>query len=347
MKHLKLTGLISLLIVAATSFTACERNDDDDNVVDVERVIVYTVDGSESKSTLNSESEWDRMLNQFCNLAQTGQTVIFYNISSQPARTQKGSAASKEVVNYTTTDREEMKAWMKRMEHAGKTVRVVYDDRTGTWRGTAYVNMPGGNRQNPSYTGQLCYIDMPPIDGLVVPGLQVAALKINEDSTLLILRNNLILGVIEDLDGNYHEGDRATLCGELKNVDDVLILDITDNSGLIAGTWQYCCISTTTVNGSGTPGATLVRRPDDGITAYEFREDGTVSLTTPGDAAQGVEGTWSWGEEGELCCELLPMGGGCWSVNWLSGQTMILSRMSYGTEAGDIFYQIQFEKIAE
>ena len=78
---------------------------------------------------------------------------------------------------------------------------------------------------------------------------------------------------------------------------------------------------------------------------YTFYNDGTMSLTFNGmDGTTATDNsTWTLSNDGELCSELLP-NGGCWNVNWLTDNTMIMSRVDLGTEEGDLLYQLQFER---
>ncbi len=129
MKHaLKIFTLIAALL----TMVACEKNKED-----ALRDIVYTVDATEHRVTTHTESEWDALLEQFCNYAEDGSTVSFYNAKNKVAK-----RATKDVTEFSTTDREAMKQWMAEMEDAGMTVTVTYDPATGTWNGTAYANAP-------------------------------------------------------------------------------------------------------------------------------------------------------------------------------------------------------------
>ena len=109
-----------------------------------ERNIVYTVyensENSENSKTttihLNTEEEWYTLLDRFCTFAKEGSTVTFYNAN----RSAKGSA--KKTVEYSTSDREEMKKWMAQMEDQGKTVTITYDPGTGIYHGKAYTTAP-------------------------------------------------------------------------------------------------------------------------------------------------------------------------------------------------------------
>lgn len=132
-----------LLTALAFTFAACEKpddpiNGDNGNITAKERDIIYSVGNNESHRTLTAEAEWDAMLELFCNHALAGEEVTFYNTS----QTTYLHSNAKENRTINTTDRNEIKAWMKAMEKEGRTVRITYDDNTGTWHGEAYATAP-------------------------------------------------------------------------------------------------------------------------------------------------------------------------------------------------------------
>ena len=126
--------LFSLLTAVALTLVAC--NPDPVEPTNVERDITYTVDGNRTTVHLNTEAEFDALLDHFCDYAEGGSTVTFYNANSVA----KGS--TKDATHFSTTNREEMKRWMRAMENEGKTVTVTYDSETGTYNGMAYAVAP-------------------------------------------------------------------------------------------------------------------------------------------------------------------------------------------------------------
>lgn len=124
---------------AVLCFTACDPD------IIRERTIIYTVSDysdntfySENVTSatvhLSTESQWQDLLDQFCDFAEDGNTVTFRNAN-------RASKGTKETTTFSTTNREEMKRWMSRMEDQGMTVTVTYDRTTGTYYGRAYVNV--------------------------------------------------------------------------------------------------------------------------------------------------------------------------------------------------------------
>ena len=152
---------------------ACNK---ESSVATCERDITYTVTsvGTQhaasvvDKTTtvhLETEAEWQELLDRFCDWAEDGNEVTFYNgtqaaslrsIADKLSASQKSRAGSprtntKDATTFSTTDREAMKRWMAQMEDEGRTVTVSYDPNTGTWNGTAYATAP----QPPMPSGEL------------------------------------------------------------------------------------------------------------------------------------------------------------------------------------------------
>ena len=118
-----------VLLAAVLTLAACEKESNRH-----ERDIVYTVAEQTTTSVhLTTEAEWDALLDQFCDWAEDGCSVTFHNAKSDNKSTTKGA------VTFSTTDRDEMKRWMRQMENEGKTVTVTFDSETGTYNGMAYT----------------------------------------------------------------------------------------------------------------------------------------------------------------------------------------------------------------
>lgn len=121
-----------VLLVAVICFAACNKDKEE---LHHERDIIYTVDTYTTTVHLTTEAEWEALLDQFCNYAEEGSTVTFYNANSV-------ATGAKDATHFSTTSRDEMKAWMRQMEEAGKTVTVTFDSGTGTYSGIAYATNP-------------------------------------------------------------------------------------------------------------------------------------------------------------------------------------------------------------
>lgn len=311
-------------VLAVSGLASCEEKDNNPiQDASAERTVVYTVGDQEKHRTVNGDSEWDALLETFCDYALSGEQVVFYSLGNHSA------AESKESPSISTTDRNELKRWMKVMEKEGKTVSVSYDDRTGTWNGVAYLTIPIAGEDYNCYTGELTCIEMPVGDYGMVTTVLVPALQINDD-TLLVLEK---YGYTMLCGSNYESGDTMTLCGtiETRRLDDsteYLVLNLTSiGESAIANEWEM-----TFIESSHDSTQNIVQNIGD---IYNFSDDGTVTRANGGST---VSGTWTIDADGILCCSLLP-GGGCWNINWVSPQTMIISQI------GNTYYTvIEFER---
>lgn len=266
-KILKFSALVAAL---ALVFAACDDKPEkptpggnDGNNDPKERVILYTVGQTENRQTLETEGEWNALLDMLCDQAQGGQTVTFFNMNQTTYLQNKGAAGTKAAKTFSTTDRDAMKAWMREREKEGLTVVVTYDN--GTWNGMAYASAPSAS-----------------------------------------------------------------------------------TSVSIIGTWHFICsvVSHIDPNGALTGSDLYVPEDGGGSMHYTFYDDGTVTLTFNGmDGTTATDSsTWTLSSDGKLSSELLPNGGGSWDVNWITNNTMIISRAAIGTEDGDYLYQLQFDK---
>ena len=181
-----------------------------------------------------------------------------------------------------------------------------------------------------------------------MPGA-VLALRVNEDSTLILVLNNSILITDNELEG-YSVGDSATLCGTIYAGSDYydnpfLVLDITANDPVtIIGTWQYTCLTEYSI-GDGLNYLNVVTQyiPEENGNSiyYNFYSDGTATRTIGMTSTPSESGYWEL-SQGQFCCDLTGMSSGCWNIVWLTSSTMIISRMD--SENGNVIYQMQLEQ---
>jgi hypothetical protein len=339
---------IMFLVLAATTliFASCKKDpvNQIDNNNSNTRVIVYSIGGEEERITLNNDSEWDALLDAFCGDAQNGDAVVFYNINNQPHFGAKTMCAPKSVSTFSTTSREKMKEWMKQMEKEGKTVNVTYDNNSGTWNGTAYATIPT-IQSSDCHTGIITCVEMPATSEDPTSSDMVAALRINEDTTLILVNEGKMMVCIGDA-----PEDTITLCGTIETYQDIndneyLVLDISSVSeASIIGTWNLTCLTTTDFNsGSDYLLHTTVYTPADNESIlFQFFDNGIITKTIITASSTTTEnGSWSLSDNGEICCSLLIDDNGCWNINWLTNNTMIISRESNG----NIFSQFQFDAV--
>ena len=76
--NLKLVSLLAAVIC----FAACEKN----NEMRHERDIVYTVAEETTTVHLATEAEWQALLDRFCDYAEDGSEVTFYNANHKATK---------------------------------------------------------------------------------------------------------------------------------------------------------------------------------------------------------------------------------------------------------------------
>ncbi len=133
---------LSFLVATALLSVGCTKCYwPEDTVRDITYTIAPAASAIDNATTttihLETEAEWQELLDRFCDYAEEGSEVTFYNANQIATK-----SATKDATTFSTTDREAMKRWMAQMEDEGKTVTVTYDSQTGTWNGTAYATAP-------------------------------------------------------------------------------------------------------------------------------------------------------------------------------------------------------------
>ena len=334
------------IIAAILCVTACNKPEGTANESNG-HTIIYTINHQESQVTLKSDAEWDALLERFCDYAEEGNSVLFYGMASQFRTSASSKDNNNGTTTFTTDNREEIKAWMRRMEQAGKTVNVVYNRETGIWKGTAYIHSPATMDETPYYCGVLTMVNMPEMGDIPIPGL-LLALRINSDTTLIIVKDNMLLSSPETL-GNYHIGDTISLTGTIYTIEDnhgtpVLMLDITvTDAASFVGTWIYSTL-TEYVKGNGGDyllvTTTRFFDEDDDLTYYPFQDNGTATRTIGSTDANATTGNWSLSTDGIFVCDLFDVAETRWNVNWLTTSSMIIS----STKESDTIYVISLKK---
>lgn len=146
---MKIFSRFIAVLAAVLCFASCEKDpvavNTDPEEVNLDRDIFYSVTNiigmpsfSGTTAHVSTEAEWDALLDRFCDMTRDGEQVTFRNITPSGKSMAKagGSNGSNTI---TTQSREDLKAWMKEMERAGKTVNVTFNSGTGTWHGVAYA----------------------------------------------------------------------------------------------------------------------------------------------------------------------------------------------------------------
>lgn len=188
--------LVIMGLMGLVGFVACEK-ESSRTEAGQSRDIFYTVSEGAAVSVfsgttahINTEAEYDALLDRFCDYAQGGGQVMFCN--SHPASQTKGTS-SDTPTSISTPDREELKVWMKEMEKAGKTVQITYDEGSGTWNGRAYANLGQNTTQEPRmYSGTLDFVPTPVLEEPPLGG-SVWAMHVGNDSTLIITVHGMMM----------------------------------------------------------------------------------------------------------------------------------------------------------
>lgn len=155
MKH----NIIILSVAAAFLFltSACKHNNSTEATETT--TIVYSVQNADIYAghmsdpvavAVEGDEELDNLLDQFCDRVAAGYTVTFYNPSAgdlQQTKSTKSKDSNNGQQSISTTSRDELKAWCSKMEKAGRTVVISYDDKTGIWNGYAYAIGPSSSSQ--------------------------------------------------------------------------------------------------------------------------------------------------------------------------------------------------------
>lgn len=210
---------IFAMLAAVVSLMACKPEEVTD--VACERDIFYTVSESPAMSALSgsgntvhltTEAEWDTMLDRFCDYTRDGVKVMF--CSTRPSGQTQTKGANNTPTSITTSSRDELKAWMKEMEKAGRTVNVSYDNGNGTWSGTAYVNLNHQDEQAEpqTYTGTFRFVPTPAIQEPPLGG-SVWALEVGADTLIITIHGMMIWSSGTDAGALIIDGAEAVLEG--------------------------------------------------------------------------------------------------------------------------------------
>lgn len=93
----------------------------------------YAIDGVAHLTTLYGEAEYSAFVYGLLTLAEQGHEVLFHN-----ALQTSSDAATREVVTYTTGDKDEAHDWASRMEKEGYMVKIKYDTANNEFVCIAY-----------------------------------------------------------------------------------------------------------------------------------------------------------------------------------------------------------------
>ena len=244
-----LTKIFATLAVVLL-IASCERHvPNDPSERGHERDIFYTVSEtpgmpsfSGTTTHLNNEEEWDQLLDHFCDMAKEGDQVSFCNTKpatdSYNAKGKEGGTSTSNTIS--TQSREELKAWMKTMEKAGKTVNVTYDKDSGRWNGTAYVNLNTQDVEAEDMTciGSLILTQIPAIEDPITGS--VWAIRANDETTYILTVQGMMLMSLDNEYPSLLEDIEVTLSGKASkhkdsNGNEYFSLDLNVDGEIIFG----------------------------------------------------------------------------------------------------------------
>ena len=120
---------ISLFAMLGTIATSCQKeNEFDKTTIEVGQNTIYrvcySIDGKIYQLTLIGDDAWHDFLNRMFALAEEGHTVTFNNenVTSQ-------TVSAKDVVTYTTTNKDEALSWAERMGNDGYVVTIKKEEQ--------------------------------------------------------------------------------------------------------------------------------------------------------------------------------------------------------------------------
>lgn len=124
---------IALFAVLGSLAVSCQK----ENIIDETSIVAengkvytvsYTVDGVTHHFTLIGDDAWHDFMNRMFALAEEGHEVSFRN-----EETASRIVSTKEVVTYSTKDRDKAYAWAETMAYEGYTVTISFDKKTGIY----------------------------------------------------------------------------------------------------------------------------------------------------------------------------------------------------------------------
>ena len=122
--------LIVLALFWGVLCTGCTKEEAsiDANVAATTNAVTYIVDGQHYYANPQTEEEWSAFFERMFALAEEGYTVRFWNNN-----TRDQTAATKDVVTFSTSDKAKAEAWRKEKMNAGYDVSMTYNQETGEY----------------------------------------------------------------------------------------------------------------------------------------------------------------------------------------------------------------------
>ena len=130
---------VALLAVLSLAAAGCQKENIDEvptQVTSLENqatVMYYYVDGVLNIKYLQDETEYRNFIYEMLTLSEQGHTVAFYKDSDN-----NRPNCTKDVVHYSTTNKDDAYKWANKMIEDGYRVQVTFDEETGKYNCIAY-----------------------------------------------------------------------------------------------------------------------------------------------------------------------------------------------------------------
>ena len=118
---------VALLAVLAIMTAGCQKEVFTESQASIEEAVTihtvrYSVNGVESVEVLVGDQAWYDFLQRMLALAEQGYEVTFADENASA-----NASATKEIVRYSTPDRDDAQAWSDSMTAQGYAVTITYD----------------------------------------------------------------------------------------------------------------------------------------------------------------------------------------------------------------------------
>ena len=126
-KRFKLMLFLALIGCVTTSCTKEELTEKPSAVVSAQSA-AYVVDGQQYYANPQTDEEWAAFFDRMLALAKEGHTIQFWRNGLR-----QQFASTKEVVTFTTTDKEKARKWASEKTEEGFVVTIMFNQQTGEY----------------------------------------------------------------------------------------------------------------------------------------------------------------------------------------------------------------------
>ena len=177
--------ILIITLAAVLGLLAVGCHDEPVNPSPSVRNVGYIACGDQHQVSVNGDESWHALLDSLFAAAESGCKVTFWNPNAFGSK-------QADTVTINTADRQQAYRWGEEMYDQGYIVSIVYDENTGTYRGTAIKSTSQPNAADYNVTYITCR--------------QRNDTTINDGESILRLMDSLLIFIT---DGNC---DRFTFC---------------------------------------------------------------------------------------------------------------------------------------